>query len=159
MRKARERYGSVAKVPCMHEKSRRLLEVWRATPMNAIGYKTFSEWKTDVTAYEPSYAALLRMRGFDVPGKLCSITQALHIMEDGSARPCPYIPYAIGNARRESLKSIWEKMKRDGFLQRLRTQVTSRAGVEGVSIEMFVEGVERGRTGYTETTLLKTLYA
>jgi len=31
--------------------------------------------------------------------------------------------------------------------------------VEGVSIEMFVEGVERGRTGYTETTLLKTLYA
>ena len=97
----------------------RLLEVWRAAPMNAIGYKTFSEWKTDVAVYEPSYAALLRMRGFDVPGKLCSITQTLHIMEDGSARPCPYIPYAIGNVRRENLKSIWEKMKRDGFLQRL----------------------------------------
>lgn len=97
----------------------RLLEKWRALPMNAIGCKAFSSWKTRVSVYEPSYVALLSSEGFEAPGKLCSITQTLHIMEDGSARPCPFIPYTVGNVRREALRSIWKKMKSDKFLQKL----------------------------------------
>lgn len=97
----------------------RLLEKWRAVPMNAIGYKSFVAWSSKISVYEPSYVALLYSKGFDVPGRLCSLSQTLHIMENGSARACPFIPYSLGNIRRESLKEIWKKLKENKFIRSL----------------------------------------
>jgi radical SAM protein with 4Fe4S-binding SPASM domain len=115
----------------------RLLKKWRALPMNAIGCKAFSSWKTRVSVYEPSYVALLSSEGFEAPGKLCSITQTLHIMEDGSARPCSFISYTVGNVRREALRSIWKKMKSDKFLQKLASGDGLKGRCRECSTEVF----------------------
>ncbi|MEM3068285.1 MAG: radical SAM protein [Nitrososphaerales archaeon] len=93
----------------------RLFDKWHALPMNAIGYKEFSK----VSVYEPSYSALMSSRGFEVPGRLCSLSQTMHVMEDGSVRPCPYIPYSLGNVMKNDLKDIWRRLKKDKFLQGL----------------------------------------
>lgn len=93
-----------------------LFDRWYALPMNAISYKEFSK----VTVYEPSYSALIFSKGFKVQERLCSLSQTMHIMEDGSVRPCPYIPYSLGNVRRKNLGGIWKELKEDKFLQSLR---------------------------------------
>ncbi len=82
---------------------------------DAIGYKGFSK----VSVYEPSYSALMSSRGFEVPGRLCSLSQTMHVMEDGSVRPCPYIPYPLGNVMKNGLKDLWRRLKEDKFLQGL----------------------------------------
>jgi len=92
-----------------------LLDKWHALPMNAIGYGESSK----VSVYEPSYVALIASRGLKVQGRLCSLSQTMHVMEDGSVRPCPYIPYSVGNVMKKSLKDLWRKLKKDKFLQRL----------------------------------------
>ncbi|MCP8309107.1 MAG: SPASM domain-containing protein [archaeon] len=83
--------------------------------MNAIGYRESSK----LSVYEPSYVALMSGKGLQVPGRLCSLSQTMHVMENGSVRPCPYIPYVIGNMMKDSLKSLWKRLKEDKFLQRL----------------------------------------
>ncbi len=93
----------------------RLFDEWHALPMNAIGYKGFSK----VSVYEPSYSALMSSKGFEVPGRLCSLSQTMHVMEDGSVRPCPYIPYSLGNVMKNGLKDLWRRLKKDRFLQGL----------------------------------------
>ncbi|MGQ9469174.1 MAG: radical SAM protein [Nitrososphaerales archaeon] len=92
-----------------------LLDKWHALPMNAIGYREFSK----VSVYEPSYVALMSSKGLQVPSRLCSLSQTMHVMDDGSVRPCPYIPYSVGNVMGNSLKNLWRKLKEDKFLQRL----------------------------------------
>lgn len=92
-----------------------LLDKWHAVPMNSISFGEFSK----VSVYEPSYIALMSSKGFEVPSKLCSLSQTMHVMEDGSVRPCLYIPYSLGNVMRESLKNIWIRSKEDKFLQSL----------------------------------------
>ncbi|MGQ9718858.1 MAG: SPASM domain-containing protein [Nitrososphaerales archaeon] len=48
--------------------------------------------------------------------RLCSLSQTMHVMDDGSVRPCPYIPYSVGNVMGNSLKNLWRKLKEDKFL-------------------------------------------
>lgn len=91
-----------------------LFEKYRALPMN-MAYRESSK----VTVYEPSYSALISSKGFEVRGRLCSVSQTLHVMEDGSVRPCPYIPYSLGNVKKKSLKDIWMELKEDKFVQSL----------------------------------------
>lgn len=97
----------------------KLYEKWHAVPMHAAGYKSLMSQDSKISVYEPSYVALLYSKGFDVPGKLCSLSQTLHIMEDGSARACPFIPYSLGNIREESLREIWRRLKGDMFIRSL----------------------------------------
>ena len=97
----------------------RLFERWRAVPMNAIECKSLVGWNSKISVYEPSYVALLYSKGFDVLGRLCSLSQTLHIMEDGSARTCPFIPYSLGNVKKEDLGEIWRRLKEDKFVRSL----------------------------------------
>ncbi|MEM3709084.1 MAG: radical SAM protein [Nitrososphaerales archaeon] len=93
----------------------KLLDKWYALPMNAIDFGEFSK----VSVYEPSYTALMSSKGFKVVSKLCSLSQTMHIMEDGSVRSCLYIPYSLGNVTKNSLTDIWLRSKKDKFLQKL----------------------------------------
>jgi len=92
-----------------------LLRRWHAVPMNAISEGA----KTMVSVYEPFYVVLAATEGYEVPGKLCTLGRAIHVMEDGSVRPCTFAPIKVGNVRGQRLKDIWEAMTRSEVLTKL----------------------------------------
>ena len=44
----------------------------------------------------------------------------MHVMENGSVRKCVFIPYTVGNIRREGLNEIWRRLIRDRLIAKLK---------------------------------------
>lgn len=49
----------------------------------------------------------------------------LHVCVEGSVKPCPYIPFSYGNVQSESLKNIWQRMRKSSHYkgERYRCQM------------------------------------
>jgi len=37
----------------------------------------------------------------------------LHVCVEGSVKPCPYVPFSYGNIESESIKDIWNRIRKD----------------------------------------------
>lgn len=97
-----------------HSFLQRLWKKWRVVPMNAISCDS------RISIYEPIYLALLAESEEGDWRRLCSIGETMHIMEDGSVRTCVFIPYTIGNVRKEGLNQIWKRLANDKLVVKLR---------------------------------------
>lgn len=96
---------------------RRLAREWAAIPMSEID----SSAPTHVSVYEPIYVRISIEEGISMPKRsLCSIGETLHVMEDGSVRPCAFADVNLGNVKKSSLGEIWEDTVSSQWLRKLR---------------------------------------
>ena len=96
---------------------RRLASGWAAILMSEIDRSSH----THVSVYEPIYARISIEEGISVPKRpLCTIGETLHVMEDGSVRPCAFANVNLGNVRKISLSEIWENTVSSRWLRRLK---------------------------------------
>jgi radical SAM protein with 4Fe4S-binding SPASM domain len=84
-----------------------ILDRYSAIPMNAIDRAS----ETHVSVYEPVYARVIQERRNEEFSRLCSLGNAMHVMEDGSVRSCVYMPMSFGNIRRKELATIWKEIR------------------------------------------------
>jgi len=94
---------------------RALMREYSAAPMNLCQ----SLEAPSISVYEASYAALMAEEGLGEPPRLCSIGSLLHVMEDGWARPCVFLPFELGSVRRRPLSELWAKLRESRFFSKL----------------------------------------
>ena len=85
--------------------------------------------KPEINVYYPSFARVAKQRGIAdwdnwfnhfFLGR-CFFGKFMSIAENGDAIPCSYNDaYRFGNIKTQSLKSIWEKMQKDEFFNKVR---------------------------------------
>lgn len=96
---------------------RRLARDWAAIPMSEID----PSLHTHVSVYEPIYVRISIEEGISIPKRpLCSIGETLHVMEDGSVRPCAFADVNLGHVKRSSLCEIWGNTVSSQWLRKLR---------------------------------------
>lgn len=93
-----------------------ILNRFSAIPMNAID----RAGETNVSVYEPIYARIIKDRRKEEFPRLCSLGNAMHVMEDGFVRSCVYMPTSFGNIRRKKLTTIWKEIRESRILVKLR---------------------------------------
>jgi radical SAM protein with 4Fe4S-binding SPASM domain len=94
-----------------------LYNKWKASPMNMFNSKILAE---NISVYEPIYIALLAVNNCKDLGRLRSIGETIHIMEDGSVRACVFLPYVIGNVRRLGLANTYRKLASNRLISKLK---------------------------------------